>query len=307
MVDLPQHRIASIGECMIEMVSQNGQDFHMNFAGDTLNTAVYFMRSLKNKASIRLDYITALGDDSFSQKMLKQWLAEGIQVSFVRRIPNKLPGLYFIKNSKEGERFFYYYRSESAARELFEGEEGNRLCESLLEFDTIYLSGITIAILQDAGRSKLIDCLQEAGQKGIVICFDTNFRQCLWPSLNAARDIIDKILSVTTIGLPSFSDEEILFGDKSPQMTADRFHNYGVEEVVVKQGDKGYWLSDRKRKRHISIREAPQVVDSSGAGDAFNGVYLAARLEGQTPEEASYKAARVAAIVVSQRGAIIQF
>ncbi|WP_235378821.1 PfkB family carbohydrate kinase [Candidatus Coxiella mudrowiae] len=49
----------------------------------------------------------------------------------------------------------------------------------------------------------------------------------------------------------------------------------------MKQGDKGYWLSDRTGQRQITIEKAPQVVNTSGAGYSFNGVYLEARLEGQ--------------------------
>lgn len=300
-----QQRVAMIGECMIELAPQNTQDFRMNFAGDTLNTAVYFVRSLNKSSSVSVDYITALGDDPFSHEMLEQWLSEGIGVSLVRQIPTQLPGLYLIRNDEKGERFFYYYRSQSAARELFEGEAGDHLCKELLKFDVLFLSSITLAILHPSGRDKLLDCLKAAHKKGITICFDTNFRPRLWPNLDEARDIIKEILELTTIGLPSFSDEQILFGDTTPEKTAERFHQCGVNEVLVKQGDKGYWLSDSKIQKQIAIEKARKVVDTTGAGDAFNGAYLAARLEGASPEVAAQKAAHLAAFVVSHRGAIV--
>ncbi|MFK3617652.1 sugar kinase [Coxiella burnetii] len=298
-------RTAIIGECLIELTPKNGKDFSLNFAGDTLNTAVYLVRSLSKTTMVTVDYVTALGADTFSHEMLYQWLGEGIGVSLVRQIPDKLPGLYVIRNDEKGERYFYYYRSQSAARALFEREEGDRLCQKLLEFDNLYLSGITLAMLYETGRDKLLDCLKVAHKKGKTICFDTNFRAHLWPNLDSARAIIEEILKLTTIGLPSFSDEKTLFGDKSPKETAERFHRYGVKEVVVKQGENGYWLSDETGEKQVAIERATKVIDTTGAGDAFNGAYLAARFEGLNSETASQKAAHLAATVVAYRGAII--
>ncbi|WP_280123483.1 sugar kinase [Coxiella endosymbiont of Ornithodoros amblus] len=294
-----------IGECLIELTSKNCKDFSVNFSGDTLNTAVYLVRSLSKTTMVTVDYVTALGVDTFSHEMLNQWLGEGIGVSLVRQITDKLPGLYLIRNDKRGERYFYYYRSQSAARALFEGEEGDCLCQKLLEFDSLYLSGITLAMLYETGRDKLLDCLKVAHEKGKPICFDTNFRVCLWPNLDSARAIIEEILELTTIGLPSFSDEKTFFGDKSPKETAQRLHRFGVQEVVVKQGENGYWLSDETGEKKVAIERVTKVIDTTGAGDAFNGAYLAARFEGLNSAAASQKAASLAATVVACRGAII--
>lgn len=123
----------------------------------------------------------------FSRKML-EWLAEGIQVSFVRQISTKLSRLYFIQKQWGVNNSFYYYQSQSPARELFEGEEGDRLSQSLIKFNTIYLSGITMAILYKAGRTLNLSSV---------------FRK-------RVRAVINQILKVTTIWLPSFSDEETL-------------------------------------------------------------------------------------------------
>lgn len=292
-------RTAIIGECLIEFTPKNDKDFCLNFSGDTLNTAVYLVRSLSKKTSVTVDYVSALGADTFSCEMLERWLAEGIGVSWVRQIPDKLPGLYLIRNDEKGGRYFYYYRSQSAVRSLFEDEEGDRLCQGLLEFDNLYLSGITLAILYKTGRDKLFDCLKEAYKKGITICFDTNFRARLWPDLNVARVVTEEMLKLTTIGLPSFFDEEILFRDTGPEETAKRFHRLGVSEVVVKQGDKGYLLSNNEGHRQITIESTTKVFDTIRAGDAFNGAYLAARFEGVDSETAAKNAAYMAATVVA--------
>ena len=88
-------RIASIGECMVELSALGGDDFHLAFGGDTLNTAVYLAR-----CGIGVDYVTALGDDHLSARMIASWRVEGVGIDHVLRLPGRLPGLYMIGRSR---------------------------------------------------------------------------------------------------------------------------------------------------------------------------------------------------------------
>ena len=81
-----QPRIALIGECMIELQHRADGSLHQSFGGDTLNAAVYLRRELGDSASV--DYVTALGDDSFSDAMCKHWAEEGLGLGLVQRLPD---------------------------------------------------------------------------------------------------------------------------------------------------------------------------------------------------------------------------
>lgn len=301
---------AAIGECMIEMGKQSSSLFSMNFAGDTLNTALY-CRRCSDPLSLSVDYITALGNDPFSYDMINEWIKEGIQVTWIRQFPHEKPGLYIIINDDVGERYFYYYRSQAAARRLFEGTLGDALCENLLDFDVLYFSSISLAILLEAGREKMIQLIQKAHQRGITICFDTNYRKRLWHTQEEAYSVITQILPYLDIALVSFEEEQKLFGDNTPKVTAERYHQSGVQEVVVKQGEKGYLISDASSNAdalHYAVDDpvpVSQVVDTTGAGDAFNGAYLAGRLQGVSAEEAAKHAAELSMEVIQHKGALI--
>ena len=152
-------KIAVIGECMIEL-SQKGAEVSRGFGGDTLNTSVYIARQVAPDA-LTVNYVTALGTDSFSQQMLEAWQSEHVETSLIQRMENRLPGLYYIETDSTGERTFYYWRNEAAAKFWLESDAAAAICEELATFDYLYLSGISLAILSPTSREKLLSLLRD--------------------------------------------------------------------------------------------------------------------------------------------------
>src|SRR3989338_5314456 len=179
-------QFAAIGECMLELRHQDSHHLILGFAGDTYNALVYFTRSCINYP-LTSHYITAVGDDPYSDMMLAAFQQEKINTTLVQRLAKQLPGLYFIQTDVQGERRFYYYRQQAAARQLFNEEISKQLNQSLCEFDYLFLSGISLAILDPANRQRLYENLSFAKQHGARICFDTNYRARLWPDIATAQ------------------------------------------------------------------------------------------------------------------------
>ena len=94
-------RVACIGECMIELREEADGRLSRGYGGDTFNTAAYLAR-----LGTQIDYITALGDDSWSDELIAAWNAEGVGTQRVLRLPGRLPGLYIIQTDPKGERRF---------------------------------------------------------------------------------------------------------------------------------------------------------------------------------------------------------
>jgi 2-dehydro-3-deoxygluconokinase len=299
-------RIASIGECMIELSDTVAADGRMRrtFGGDTLNTAVYLARCLRDRAA-EVHYVTALGDDPFSDEMLSAWRAEGVRTDLVLRLPGRLPGLYIIRTDAGGERSFHYWRNAAAARQMLGEGRPEALAASLGGFDLVYLSGITLAILEGDSRERLLALLARLRDDGTRIAFDTNYRPRLWPDRDAARETVTRTFRLTDIALPTFDDEAALFGDPDPEATAARLHGLGVAEVVVKCGGDPCLLSLEERQARVPGETVARPVDTTAAGDSFNAAYLAARLTGASAEDAARAGHRLAARVIATRGAII--
>lgn len=291
-------RVASIGECMIELKQAEGGLFSRSYGGDTLNTAVYLAR-----LGVEVDYITALGGDPMSDEMLAGWAAEGVGTGRVARLEGKLPGIYMIQTDELGDRHFLHWRDNSAARSLMDLPETDDILDSLATYDVVYLSAITLSIYGVPGRTKLIGALDRARKHGARIVFDTNFRARGWPDPDVARAIFDETFAVSDIVLASMEDLLPLYPYESEQQLMRRIP---CSEAVLKRLQPGSIVRFEGVSREVRAEPvARPVVDTTAAGDSFSAAYIAARLQGAEPAEAAQAGHRLAGVVVGYPGAII--
>ncbi len=283
-------RIACIGEAMIEL-SIFGDDAEVGVAGDTLNTAIYMRRCAPD---LKVDYVTCLGDDPLSDRILRFIAAHGLGTEAIKIIPNGTPGLYAINTSPDGERSFTYWRSASAARQLFSDEKFSVLSD----YDALYLSGISLAILPSEIRLSLVDWLKTYPGK---VIYDSNYRPQLWEDQETARAVTADLWRRTDIALPSIDDEMHLFEETADQVAA-RFS--GLQAVgALKRGGQGPMSIGSRVDQHYT--RSSDIVDTTAAGDSFNGAYLAALLTGRPQAEALMAGHNMASKVIRYRGAII--
>ena len=291
--------LIAVGECMLEL-AREGERWRLGHAGDTFNTVLYLCR-----LGVPVAYLTALGADPFSQEMRASWLREGIDVSLVLTDQARLPGLYAIRNDPDGERHFYYWRERSAARHLFTLPGIDAAVERACRADQLYLSGITLSIFNDPERTRLIEIAAAVRARGGQVIFDPNYRPAGWPRASAARAAIEALAPMVSVALPTYADEAALFGDATPEHTAERWRCWGAHEVIVKLGSQGCLVAAGEQREFVSVARPVTVIDATGAGDAFNAAYLAARLADRTPIQAARAAHLLAAEVIQHPGAIL--
>jgi 2-dehydro-3-deoxygluconokinase len=293
-------RIACLGEVMVEVARTGDDTARIGVAGDTFNTAVYLSRAL---GPGRVGYITALGTDRQSDRILLALRAEDIDTALVARIPGLMPGLYMIDTDERGERSFSYWRSTSAARRMFAPESG--LTPAFLDrVDTLYLSGISIAILDPKSRDFLAEALVRFRARGGRVAFDSNYRAVLWPDVSTARTEILRFIGLTDIAFPSQDDEAALFGGAEVQAILDRYAAVGVHQGALKRGAEGAIALDGSRL-HRPARKDVAVIDTTSAGDSFNAGFLAAMDRGDDMANCLAAAATLAERVIGVRGAIL--
>lgn len=293
-------RFVSVGECMVEIAPSAADHYKMAFSGDTLNTAWYARRLLP--ARWQVDYVTAVGTDAISSRMVDFFASNRIGTGHIRREPDRTVGLYLIELA-DGERSFAYWRSQSAARLL--AQDPAHLAQAFHGADVLYLSGITLAILDAEGRKTLMAALDAARAKGTIVAFDPNLRPRLWPDTQTMCDAVTEASMRADIALPSHEDEASYFGDTSVDATAERYAACGAGIVIVKNGSGQILAHDTGvTTTHDPVRDA-KVVDTTAAGDSFNAGYLAAHLTGKPTGEAVDAGKHLAAKVIGGHGALV--
>lgn len=290
---------------MLEVQANGFGPAALSYGGDTFNTAIYLRRCSQPQA-IEVAYATGLGVDPLSEKLMSEWQGQGLELSCVRQIEGKLPGMYLIETDEQGERYFHFWRENSAARNYFEALL-TPLEQKAKDIDCLYFSGISLAILDPNARQRLFAMVRQMRKAGQQVVFDNNYRPRLWPSNAVARSVFQQALSVASTALITVDDHQAVFGLGSLDEATQHAQLLPVDEVVIKRGALPTLVKSRDMNEWASVptQQVSKVVDTTAAGDSFAAGYLSRRLTGQTPQQAADFGNRVAARVVQHRGAII--
>ena len=304
----PKPRIAFLGECMVELYHRPGDEagvMRRTVGGDTLNAAVYCRRALGDTGAAEVHYVTRVGDDAFGLEIPDFIEAEDVRTDHVEIAKGETTGLYAISRDDKGERSFSYWRSASAARRLFTDGRDEALEAELESFDGLVYSGISLAILSPEGRKRLLALAGRMKAAGRIVAFDGNYRPRLWASKEEAAETIARAHARASLSLPGLDDEQVLYADADAQGAVQRLLKLGATSAIVKSGGDPALLGDASGLREVAGVKAPRIVDTTSAGDSFNGAALAALVSGASLEEAARAGHRMASAVIGEYGAIV--
>lgn len=292
-----------IGEPLVEFTASPDMPdgFVRRAGGDTLNTAIYLSRL---GGAGQVGYLSCLGDDPHSHWLRKSIAAEGIDLSALAERKGARPGLSFITTDDQGERSFTYWRDQSPFRNHI---DDTGVLADLDRAETLFLSGVALAVLYPGGRANLLQALTRRREQGAQIVFDTNYRPALWPAKASAQQVIREAAGIASVLLPSLDDVAACFGVTAARPAMRFMMTMTDAEIVLTTGG-GPVLHREAGADHFTSHELPPAVaalDTTGAGDSFNAAWLAARRQGAGIADSIAAAAGLAAIVVRHPGAII--
>lgn len=289
--------LIAMGEPMLELNAQppdaSGRRLFLEgFGGDTSNTAIAAARQGASAA-----YATAIGRDDAGERFLGLWRAEGVDVGPVKIDPTRPTALYLVTHGAGGHGFHFYRRGSAASAYA----PADVPVATIAAARMFYATGISQAISHTAADA-VLHAIAIARKNRVRVAFGTNYRARLWPPARAAA-LIHFAARQADILFASLEDATALAGIRDAAAAADFYRGLGPATVVVTMGAEGALLADGDTRTHIPALPG-DVVDATGAGDAFAGAYLARILAGDAPEAAARYASVAAGLKTRGYGAV---
>ena len=283
----------------ISSLENNSSNIKINFGGDTYNSAVYFSRLTNDKTNTF--YSTALGKDNFSKKMISRFKNENIKCDYIRTDGDNPPGLYSIEINEKGERSFSYWRDQSPSKYIFLGSKGKKLVKDINNADVFYYTGISAGILDEKQRKDLI----KIGSTATICGFDFNYRSQLHYNKKVSQLLFNEINNRVDIHFVSFDDARELFKIKNP-LEIFEIINEKKNLILIRYKNSIIFKNKQQEIKTVTVPHG-EVVDTTAAGDAFNGSFLAIMNNSKNipVEENILISHSVTREVIKHRGAII--
>ena len=287
--------VLCLGEALIEfnqIPDDTNNTYRSGYGGDTSNTAVAVARQETSSG-----FLSKVGNDPFGIKLLELWKREGVDCTYVLQHPEFPTGIYFVTHDENGHHFSYYRKGSAASQMTPEDVTADVVSQSKV----LHLSAITQAI-SASSRETAFAAIHQARKSGVKISYDTNLRLKLWP-LNQARDVINQVVPMCDVLLPSLDDVTSLTGLQEPKKIIDYYLKLGAKLVVLKQGEQGVLVADGHNESCIS-GHAVKTIDATGAGDTFDGAFLSEWIRSNDPFKAAEYANAAAALSTTRYGAV---
>jgi fructokinase len=218
------------------------------------------------RLGVESGFVGRVGDDLFGDFILDALKASGVDTSAIlRESPPTRTTLAFVEVSEDGEREFTFYRSFPAADELLAPEDIKPESLSGASFANFG----SIPLIKDPVRSATRTFAELANEMDVAVAFDVNLRADLWDSLDAFREAVDPMLDLSTVIKLNEDELSPVFGTADPGAAADRLLDRGASLVLVSMGAEGAFYATVTFRGHSPSFPIDEVVDATGAGDAF--------------------------------------
>ena len=291
--------VCSIGEAMIEISNIKNSFYNQSFAGDTLNFCNYL-----DKKKLNAFFLSAIGKSEINQSLLDFVKSKNISTKYIKQINQFEVGLYLIKNKDNGEKQFFYWRDESAAKQYFNNIDFLNLYKELKNFDYIYFSGITLSIIHISKLNNFIKLLKLLKSKKIKIVFDFNIRPSRWNKKNL-NIFLDSVLKFVDICFLSGEDMNYWKNKNNIKSYEQIVRKYKLKHSIFRKNAKFTYVFLNKTRYVFKNKLLKKVVDTSGAGDGFNAAYLSNFIVNNDPVLALKAGSSLGSKIVMKKGAIV--
>lgn len=286
--------LITVGELLIDMISENYND---NFEGDTYKK--HFGGSPSNIAinskrlGINSIVASAVGNDGLGDSLIQYMEQIYMDTSYIQQV-DYATSMVFINRSKSTPTPIFYRHAD------YYLDYTARLDTLIQNSKILHFSCWPLS--KEPARSTIEKCIASAKANNLLIGFDPNYHPMLWE--DDGLEYVKSIVQHADIVKPSLDDTERLFGKDDIENHLQRFLKLGAKLVILTLGEDGAIASNGKETFTFNSL-ATDVVDTTGAGDAFWSGFYTAIIHGETVKEALALGFAVSAYKLKYTGAII--
>ena len=299
--------ITCFGELLVDMIALNSgkltevDGFLKKFGGAPANTA-----SGLAKLGLPVNYICKVGADPFGDFLKSGLKSYGVNISGVVTSPTGTTTLAFVSLTEKGERDFFFIRGVHDKIDPSEVELPKR---------TQFFHFGSLTQTSSSGLKATAKLVHQAHKQQAIISYDPNIREFLWGDLKLAKLVVLDTLKKVNILKVNEEEAELLSGETNPAKAASKLFRDSLDILIITLAGKGCYYHTANFKGYIPTIKV-KVVDTTGAGDAFNagfiaGLYQAKKSAAQLSKPELEKILRQATIIGSltttKKGAVSAF
>ncbi|WP_282043941.1 carbohydrate kinase family protein [Winogradskyella flava] len=290
--------ILCVGEVLIDFIGHqkdvlinNTRDYHRYLGGSPTNVAM-------NSARLGLNatMVAVVGCDGFGEYIFERLSQVGVNTEAIAKIKNKPTSVIFVSKSHKTPDFIPYREADYHISE-------EQISSQLLRHTNIFHT-TCFALSKNPAQTTILKKAEEAYDLGCQLSIDINYADELWDNKEDALKVIKSYCKFNPLIKISEDDMLRLFDEPLPHSEIFKFfHNEGVETICLTLGSQGVKLS-QKNKDIIQLPaiKVDNVMDATGAGDAFWSGFLFAYIKEKPIKECLEVALKLASLKLQNVG-----
>ena len=289
--------ILAVGETVVDFISsrtvgalEEADQFGRYLGGSVTNVALNMVR-LGGRAAVA----SRVGDDPFGQFLRRSMDRQGIITDYVQIDRETHTTLAFVTKGKDTADFMIYRGSDAhlSAEDLS--------AEAIERARVVHTSAF--ALSREPARAAVLRSLKAAREKGCLVSLDPNYDPRIGPDVEDFQEVLEEAFQFVMVTKPSRDDCARLFGPGlPPEDCIRRFLDWGADIIALTMGESGVLLATAAGDRFRIASGKVNVVDTTGAGDAFWAGLLTGLLDGFLPQQAARLGQAVAEAKIGRVG-----
>ena len=288
--------ILSAGELLVDFITADfvqtldeAYNFHRIPGGSPANLAMNMAR-LGNKAILA----ACVGNDDMGTVLLNYVQNVGVDTTYITQVEDPTTLILVTKSAEVSNIQAYRGADYQLSIRQFPFQR----------FEEIGIFHTTcFGLSKEPAQQVILQAAEKAKRAGCQLSVDANYSPKIWPEKREAQRVISELCRLKTLVKISSVDWMRLYEgiEPSPENVIDHFLKMGATEVCYTLGDQGCWVGDSDEKLFLPARPV-DVLDTTGAGDAFWSGYLTARLDGLSMLECSMAGRKMAELKLAHFG-----